>query len=496
MDKLKPSASLSLLFIIDILLLISIITSKTFSQSTPYFQQKVFYEIHVTLDVRQNILLGHENLCYYNKSPDTLKYVWFHLYPNAYKDDNSVFAKEQIDRGINDFYYTKETDRGNISINNIQIKEFPVHWEYKNGDETEMKVFLPYPIVPGDSINFQIDFSVKIPAIISRLGHSNLHYEISQWYPKMVVYDNKGWHNDGYHFLGEFYGDFGTFNVTITLPENMRVAASGVLNDDKEKNWLNDMLEYTNKLDNMTDDKLKQQLDSIKIVNKQIEEKLNTGQIKLKTISFIAKNVHDFVWMCDYRYLVRKTTYLGTTIYIDVLPENYFAWKFTNKYAHDALEFMSKWYGPYIYPELNIVDSQNPYGGMEYPNLIQCSVKDLLGLKMLEQAVIHEIGHQWFYGMLGNNEMDDAWLDEGVTMFSEMRYFKEKYKSNFDSSQLMHILFGEEVTNHAELLKSSLYFISSFNPNLPPASAKAYTYRSRLEYSNIYIYVQHLLLQC
>lgn len=457
------------------------------SGSDTYFQQRVSYYIQVTLDIKRNMLLGHEKLTYVNNSPDTLNHVWFHLYPNAYKDENSVFAREQLDRGINDFYYTKESDRGNINIDRLHVNETPLRWEYKDGDESEMKVFLPGGLAPGDSMDFMMDFTVKIPILLSRLGYSKLHYEITQWYPKVAVYDNKGWHNDGYHILGEFYGDYGTFKVAITLPENMWVAASGVLTEEKEKTRLNEMLEYTKRLDGMSEEKLKQQLDSLKSANKQTEVKLNSNQIKLKTVTFTAENVHDFAWMCDYRYLVRKTEYQKTSIYIYVLPENYFAWKQTDEYARNAVEYMSQWYGPYIYPALSVVDSKNPHGGMEYPNLIQCAVKDYLGFRMLEQVVFHEIGHQWFYGMIGNNEMDDSWLDEGLTMFSEKRYFTEKYNGNFNTSWLMQTFLGDESTNHSELIKANLFSISSYNHNLPHASDIAYQYRSRVEFSNVYL---------
>lgn len=456
------------------------------ARQNAYFQQHVSYDIKVSLDVESQTLSGHEKLTYINHSSDTLTYVWFHLYPNAYKDEHSVFAKEDEERGINDMFYIRESDRGNITLDTIKTENTDLRWEYKNGDETEMKVFLPRGLSPGDSINFSMNFTVKIPRFISRLGYYNLHFEMTQWYPKIAVYDTTGWHNDGYHVLGEFYGDYGTFNVSITLPENMWVAATGVLTDEKEKIRRNEMLDYTKQLDRMPEESIKQQVDSLKSANKQAEENIHSGKIPLKTISFFAENVHDFAWVCDYRFLVRKTEYANASIYLFVLPENYIEWKPTDLYARDAVTYMTKWYGEYIYPSLCVVDSYNPYGGMEYPNLVLCAAKNLLGFRMLEEVVFHEIGHQWFYGMLGNNEMDDSWLDEGLTQFCEIRYFKEKYNGNFNDSWSAHLVLGDESTNHEEFLKSSLLTLSSFNPALPSASDKAYHYRSRVEFSNIY----------
>jgi hypothetical protein len=456
-------------------------------QRGTYFQQRVSYDIKVNLDVKHHMLLGRENLTYINNSQNTLTYVWFHLYPNAYKDERSVFAREEEERGINDFFYTRESERGNIVLDTIRTENTALRWEYKDGDETEMKVFLPGGLAPGDSINFSMNFTVKIPRFLSRLGHDNLHYEMTQWYPKIAVYDNEGWHNDGYHVLGEFYGDYGTFNVSITLPENMWVAATGVLTDEEEKSRLNQMVAYTRQLDQLPEEAVKNQIDSLKSVNKQAEEQYHSGRIPLKTISFFAENVHDFAWVCDYRYLVRRTNYATTSIYLFVLPEHYIDWKPADQYARDAVTYMTGWYGDYVYPALCVVDSYNPSGGMEYNNLVLCAVKDLLGYKLLEEVIFHEIGHQWFYGMLGNNEMDDPWLDEGLTQFCEMRYFKEKHNGNFNDSWIAHTVLGDESINHTELMKSNLLISSSYNPSLPPASDKAYNYRSRAEFNNVYL---------
>ncbi|RPI01634.1 MAG: M1 family peptidase [Ignavibacteriae bacterium] len=470
-----------------ILPVIAVVTVNASGQAAPYFQQSVSYDIKVSLDVDRHTLLGRETLTYINHSPDTLTFVWFHLYPNAYKDERSVFAREEEERGINDIFYTRESDRGFMTLDTIRTGTTDLRREYKDGDETEMKAFLPRGLAPGDSISFFMSFTVKIPRFISRLGHLNLHFEITQWYPKIAVYDNTGWHNDGYHVLGEFYGDYGTFQVAVTLPENMWVAATGILTDEKEKARLAEMLDYTKRLDHLSEKALNQQLDSLNSVNKHMEENFRAGNIPLKTISFVAEHVHDFAWACDFRFLVKKTEYANTSIYLFVLPENYTAWKRADQYAQDAVATMTGWVGDYIYPSLCVVNSFNPYGGMEYNNLVLCAVKDQRGFKFLEEVIFHEIGHQWFYGMLGNNEMADAWLDEGLTQFCELRYFKEKYNGSFNDSWFMKTLLGKESTTHKEMFKKQLQLISSYNPALSPASGKAFSYRSRQEFSNVYL---------
>jgi hypothetical protein len=242
------------------------------------------------------------------------------------------------------------------------------------------------------------------------MGHRSDHYEITQWYPKMVVYDDVGWHPDGYHLLGEFYGEYGTFDVWITLPDEMVVGATGVLVEpESERAWMESLA----------------QLDD-GVVRKERE---HTGSSK--TLHFHAENVHDFAWAADPDFLVRKSTWEGTTIWVLVRPGNEKGWRDVGTYAANALAAWSGWYGPYVYDNLTVVDGfsggAGGGGGMEYPQLVIITMSEIPFLRLLELVVVHEIGHQWFYGMVGSNEMDEAWLDEGMNTFSEVRYMETHY---------------------------------------------------------------------
>ncbi|MDI6739482.1 MAG: M1 family metallopeptidase [Candidatus Edwardsbacteria bacterium] len=372
------------------------------------WQQRVEYTIDVSLDTVKHSLEATERLRYFNNSPDTLPFVWFHLYPNAYKDRTSLLARDA--ERFHDYRgrLLRDKDRGFIQVQSLRIQGTDLSLA-PGEDSTSVRVGLPAPLMPGDSTNFDIQFTVKLPRIISRLGHDKAHYEISQWYPKIVVYDEKGWHPDGYRYLGEFYGDYGSFQVGIITPTGMKVGATGIEVSDPG-------------------DTLSPAADSI--------------AYRL----FCADNVHDFVWCADSKYLDTTEIHNGVAIRVLTLPAHKKKWSNVMQYAKDALDYYGKWYGAYPYATLTVCDgSMAAGGGMEYPNLVIISSGEDKYTRTLELVVMHEIGHQWFYGIIGNNEMDEAWLDEGINSFSEERYFEEKYgsKGNIFAKPRLQKLFPE-----------------------------------------------------
>ncbi len=388
-----------------------------------YWQQDVTYTIRVTLNTRHHTLQGRERLVYRNNSPDTLRFVWFHTYPNAYRDNSTVFAREMAKQGKSDFYFANKNQRGYMDWKRVTVDGRSAKTAYKKGDRTETKVFLPEPLFPGQSATFDIDFFVKLPFIFSRLGHIGHHYEITQWYPKIVVYDQKGWHPDGYHATGEFYGEFGSFDVWITLPRDLVVAATGnLVGPASEIAFRDSLVREGRKIAKMTNRQRKRYL-------KQRTKHIRKRQTqKTKTVHFHAEKVHDFAWFADAQFLIKTGKYKNTNIYAYVLPKHERAWKDAVRYVHDTLLYYGKWYGPYPYKQMSVVDGDlSAGGGMEYPNITVISSANLPFFRMLEMVIMHETGHQWFYGMLGSNEMDEAWMDEGINTFSEIRYLETKY---------------------------------------------------------------------
>jgi hypothetical protein len=351
------------------------------------WQQRVDYRMDVVLDDNVHHLLGRQLIDYHNDSPDTLHELYFHLYPNAFKDNNTTYAREAYQAGCSRFHFAPKKDRGWIEILDLKgegIGDYSI-------DGTIMKIDLDRPLPPADSRRIEVEFDLKIPRIFSRLGHSGRHYELTQWYPKACVYDTGGWHKDPYHYLGEFYSDFGYYDVTITLPSKYIVAATGELED------------------------------SATFV---VEDSEN----RLKRYHFIADNVHDFAWAADRRYKIETHYSGGIVIEIYMLPSHKRAWKEVGEWAVRALDLYSEWYCEYPYRTLRIVDVGNSAGGgMEYPQIVFIHGNGLPFTNCHEAEVIHEIAHQWFYGMIANNELDEAWLDEGFVSFTEIRYFETVY---------------------------------------------------------------------
>lgn len=395
------------------------------------WQQEVHYKIKVELNEEEHILYAQEWLDYVNHSPDTLNYVWFHLYPNAYKKGSQFFKELQKWRKLK----IDPEKEGYIEIDTLFANEMIP--DSSRVIDTEMWIKFKKPILPGDTGRFYFRFKVKIPPIWSRLGHVGDHYEITQWYPKIVVYDTvkpidldtveniKGksgyWHPDGYHRVGEFYGEYGSFDVEITVPAGYKVAATGeVVEPFMYKNFL------------------RGQIDSLKLEGDKW------------TYHFVANNVHDFVWIASKRFRVSHGKYKNTEIFVFYFPEDSALWKGMVKEVEKILAKYEEWYMPYEYSSLSVVEGYlRAGGGMEYPNLViisryRTSIPFISVFfnsgKMKRMALIdvisHEIGHQWFYAMVGNNEMDYPWLDEGFTTFTEIRYMKWRFPEDSVRSYL------------------------------------------------------------
>src|SRR5438552_225321 len=213
-----------------------------------YWQQQVNYTIDVSLNDKDHSLDGFEKIEYINNSPDTLKFIWFHLWPNAYKNDKTAFSDQLLENGNTKFYFSDKEQKGYINrlafkVNNITaiIEDHPQHIDI-------VKLMLPEPLPSGQRATITTPFHVKLPYNYSRGGHDGQSYQITQWYPKPAVYDRKGWHPMPYLEQGEFYSEFGSFDVSITVPKNYVVAATGELQNDPdspdsyrdrdEKQWL------------------------------------------------------------------------------------------------------------------------------------------------------------------------------------------------------------------------------------------------------------------
>lgn len=393
-----------------------------------YFQQEVNYSIDVKLDDHLHTLSGFEQIQYINHSPHPITDIYFHLWPNAYRSKETALAKQLLENGETDMYFANpQMNYGYIDSLQFIVNKDTVRWEY---DTTHMDiaiVHLKKVLNPGDTAFISTPFFVKLPSSYSRLGHVDQSYQITQWYPKPAVYDRDGWHPMPYLDQGEFYSEFGSFDVRISVPKNYVVAATGDLFDcPEEEKWLELRAKNTKALLE------ENRIDKLGNIRGEYDMEFPESEKQFKTLRYKQNNVHDFAWFADKRFYVLRGEYnlpksgRNVTLWSFFTKDNSRYWAKSTQYLHDAVKYYSMWNGEYPYNVVSAVDGTiSAGGGMEYPTVtvIGESNSDI----GLETVIMHEVGHNWFYGILGSNERDHPWMDEGLNSFNEMRYIETKY---------------------------------------------------------------------
>ncbi len=444
--------------------IVFIFLAKSLLAQSPYFQQEVDYKIQVQLNDKAHSLSANETIVYKNNSPDELKELWFHIWPNAYRDRNTALAKQKLENGSTKLYFATDDEKGFIDSLDFAVNGKKIKWEFHPEWQDVCKLILDAPLRPGESISIATPFYVKIPsAQLSRLGHTGQAYFITQWYPKPAVYDNKGWHAMPFLDIGEFYSEFGSFEVSISLPKNYVVGATGdLLNNDSELQWLNQKAEET---------KSKTVFDTNLAFPKSDTE--------FKTITFRQSNVHDFAWFADKRFHVLKGEVITPHNHNVVTTWTMFTnnepklWMKSIEYMNDAIYFYSLWNSDYPYKQCTAIDGTIAAGGgMEYPNVTVIS--ECGDDFTLEDVIVHEVGHNWFYGMLGSNEREHAWMDEGMNSFNEQRYVMTKYppdkfgnKNDLQSFGKVGKLLGVDKMNFKQSFDFEYKFEASVNADQP-----------------------------
>lgn len=402
----------------QLLLIVLIISGFFLKASTQtYFQQEVNFTIHVSLDDKRHELKAFESVEYINNSPDTLRIIYFHLWPNAYLDNNTALAKQLINLKGKEKLFNDPELKGSIVSLDFNVNDRQVQWELLPGQPDICLINLSSPLNPADTIIITTPFHVKIPkGVTSRLGHIGESYQISQWYPKPAVYDQSGWHPMSYLDQGEFYSEYGSFDVSITLPDNYIVGATGNLQNERETEWLNQLAADTiwkTNLDMGNDD-------------------FPPSSQQLKTLRYTENQVHDFAWFADKRFHVLKGNVKlfdsGREVTTWAMFTNQQAelWKDAIPYMNHAINYFSKWVGDYPYNSFTAIQSALNAGvGMEYPGITVIGlVEDAYDL---DKVITHEAGHNWFFGAIGSDERRYPFMDEAITSAYEVRYLKERY---------------------------------------------------------------------
>lgn len=382
-----------------------------------YFQQEVNFRINVTLNDRCHQLSAFETIGYTNHSPDTLKFLYFHLWANGYSNNKTELARQLFSlKGKTKLFKDPELS-GFIDSLDFKIDHQPVRWSSLPGQPDICRMMLNNPLLPGDSIIITTPFRVKIPkGVTSRMGHIGESYQISQWYPKPAVYDRTGWHQMDYQDQGEFYSEFGNFDVSITLPANYILGATGNLQNPEEAQML---------------DRLAADTSWIKTIGSGNAD-FPPSSTRMKTLRYTENQIHDFAWFADKRFHVLKgkvklpDSGREVTTWVMFTNQQANLWKDAIAYLNHSIACYSKWIGDYPYQNCTAVQSAlNAGDGMEYPEITVIGMaKDAYAL---DEVIAHEVAHNWFYSALGSNERRYPFMDEGITSTYEQRYMHARY---------------------------------------------------------------------
>ncbi len=411
-----------------------------------YSEEVVNYKIKAKLLSEEKLLKGEETIIWKNSTSKPTSEIYFHLYLNAFRNELSTFMRGA---GIGRFK-RKDMEWGyceikELKINGADLKEKLQYVQPDDGniyDRTLAKISLEYPVNPEESLTISIIFESKLPKVIARSGYSRDFFMLAQWFPKIAVLREEGWNAHQYHRNSEFFSDFGTYEVEIRTPEKFQVVSSGVkINEWKEK-----------------------------------------GEI---VRVFKQDKIHDFAWSASPNHRIFEENFslkepeVNTKILLFLDREHMIHKERYFNIIKKSIEFFSKNYGPYPYPTITVVDPPSyalQAGGMEYPTLITAGSFYWLpkGLLSLELVTLHEFGHQYWYGMCANNEFEEAWLDEGINSYSEVKGMDEIFGEKTSVINILGFKLGDVDSQR-------LSYISI--PSLDPIYKKSYEFFSGGSYS-------------
>ncbi len=366
------------------------------------------YTIAARLDAAARTLDGHQVLRWRNVQARSTDRLFFHLYWNAWRNDQSTWMREDRYRGRSDLKDDiGDGDWGFQQIESIRLLEdsggpldltgrsaFVAPDDGNDADRTLLRVDLPRQVAPGETIEVEIDWRARVPRTVARTGFRGEFFLIAHWFPQVAVYEPEGWRPHQFHSATEFFSDYGVYDVRLTLPGRFVVGATGREVGTRE---------------------------------------LDDGMVRHR---FVQEDVHTFAWTASPDFLVFEDRFESpglppVDLRLLLQPhhrrqrERHFA------AAKAALERYGNWFGPYPFAHLTLVDPAygSGAGGMEYPTFFTCGTRlfNPLGSGRPEYVTIHETGHQFWYGVVGSNEVEHAWIDEGFDSFADARVYDEVY---------------------------------------------------------------------
>jgi hypothetical protein len=371
------------------------------------------YQIEATLDWQAKALEGRETITWRNTGTMPTGEFPLHLYLNAFKGPQSIFYKESGGRSnygrVPGFDETNPRHWGFLRLGAVKLDGKVLEGHFGE-DETVYWVRLPRPVAPGETLKLEVAWESRFPRIIARTGWSGDDGSFlmgAQWFPKAGVYEGDHWICHAYHARTEFFADFGTYDVSLSMPNALLLAHTGTQTNFKDAG-------------DVTPDP---------------KHKLNV------IWKLHAEDVHDFAWavMSSRSWNFKSFDYRGVQVFCYFQPENTSNLERQMFAAKVALRHGGDWFLPYPYPVLTVLDvpeEAQGANGMEYPTLVTASNVRFDPFQFRgepELVTIHEIGHQWFYGVLASNEVEEAWLDEGLTTWFTRRAMDRGFQNIFSS---------------------------------------------------------------
>jgi len=419
----------------------------------PISERVVHYEIDAKYDAAKYTVDANEVLTYHNLTGQALDHFPFHLYQNAFQP-NATWVREAKIMGSRDTAYNKweAKENGTEEIKSLEVVgqgdltkdvQFIQPDDGNRDDKTVVDVHLPKAIAPGEYVQFKIAFQTKFPETEARSGWKRDFVLGGQWFPKVGVWWHGAWNCHQYHAMTEFFADFGVYDVKLTVPQYEVVGASGV---------------EVSSVDNPD---------------------------KTKTVTYHGDDIHDFAWTASPRFKVKEDgVFQGqmgpVKMRILMQPAHWSQVERHEKILRETLEHFERWYGPYPYKTITLVDPEpdSAAGGMEYPTFITGDTSWFMpeGLHVPELVVEHEFGHQYWYGMVATNEFEDAWMDEGINSYTEVKVLDSILGKNTSILDLAGGTTGERESQRLGYVSVS---------DLDPIAQKAYDYYNGNSYAGI-----------